>query len=64
MANQPPTVQELQALITMLQAQVTALQNLAPVAQAAPAAATTQVVFAETPHTGRLWHNQLFNKER
>ncbi len=35
----------------MLQAQVTALQNVAPAAQAAPAAATTQVVFAETPQT-------------
>jgi hypothetical protein len=51
MANQAPTVQELQALITTLQAQATALQNAAPVAQAAPTAATTQVVFAKTPQT-------------
>ena len=51
MANQAPTVQELQALITALQAQVTALQNTAPVAQAAPAAATMQVVFAERTQT-------------
>ncbi len=51
MANQAPTVQELQALIQTLQEQVTALQNAAPAAQAAPAAATTTVVFAETPQT-------------
>jgi hypothetical protein len=35
----------------MLQGQVTALQNAAPAAQAAPPAATTQVVFADTPQT-------------
>ena len=35
----------------MLQVQVTALRNTAPAAQAAPAAATTQVVFAEMPQT-------------
>jgi hypothetical protein len=51
MANQAPTVQELQDLILTLQGQVTALQNTAPVAQVAPAAATTQVVFAEMPQT-------------
>jgi hypothetical protein len=51
MANQQPTIAELQALITTLQGQVAALQNAAPAAQAAPAAATTQVVFAETPQT-------------
>ncbi len=51
MANQAPMVQELQALIQTLQAQVTALQNAAPVAQAAPAAAITTVVFAKTPQT-------------
>jgi hypothetical protein len=50
MANQP-TVQELQALIQMLQQEVAALQNAAPVVQAAPKAATTQVVFAKTPQT-------------
>jgi hypothetical protein len=40
MANQAPTVQELQALILTLQGQVTALQIAAPVAPAAPTAAT------------------------
>jgi hypothetical protein len=48
MANQNPTVQELQALIIALQGQVTALQNAAP---AAPAAPTAAVLFAETPQT-------------
>jgi hypothetical protein len=49
MANQQPTVAELQALIQTLQAQVLALQNVAPGVQAAPAAA--QVVFANMPQT-------------
>jgi hypothetical protein len=49
MANQQPTVAELQALIQTLQAQVLALQNAAPAIQAAPAAA--QVVFADMPQT-------------
>jgi hypothetical protein len=47
MANQQPTVADLQALIQMLQTQVLALQNAAPAVQAAPAA--DQVVFADTP---------------
>ena len=52
MANQAPTVEELQALILLaLQGQVTALQNAAPVAPAAPTAATPTVVFAKTPQT-------------
>jgi hypothetical protein len=51
MANQQPTVQELQALIQALQAQVQALHNAAPAVQAAPAAAATPVVFADTPQT-------------
>jgi hypothetical protein len=51
MANQQPTVQELQALILALQAQVQALQNAAPAVQAAPAASATPVVFADTPQT-------------
>jgi hypothetical protein len=51
MANQQPTVQDLQALILALQAQVSALQNVAPAVQAAPAAAATPVVFADTPQT-------------
>ncbi len=46
MAHQAPTIQELEALITMLQQQVTALQNAAPAV--APA---TQVVFANFPQT-------------
>jgi hypothetical protein len=49
MANQQPTVQDLQALIQALQAQVQALQNAAPAIQAAPAAAATPVVFADMP---------------
>jgi hypothetical protein len=51
MANQQPTVQDLQALILALQAQVQALQNAAPAVQAAPAAADTPVVFADMPQT-------------
>ena len=51
MANQPPMFEELQQLTTTLQVQVTALQNAAPAAQATPAAAATQVVFAESPLT-------------
>ena len=39
MANKQHTIAELQALITTLQGQVVALQNAAPEAQAAPAAA-------------------------
>ncbi len=49
MANQQPTVQDLQVLILALQAQVQALQNVAPAVQAAPAAAATPVVFADMP---------------
>jgi hypothetical protein len=48
MANQGPTIQELEQLINQLQAQVTALQA-APAAPAAAAAAT--VVFADSPQT-------------
>ena len=59
MANQPPMVKELQALITTLHQQVTALQNAAPAAQAAPAAAATQVVFADSPQM--LGVNNLIN---
>jgi hypothetical protein len=52
MANQGPTVQELQELINQLQAQVTALENAAPAAPAAPAAAAAvPVVFADSPQT-------------
>ncbi len=51
MANPAPTIADLQALIQTLQGQVAALQNTAPAATAAPAAATTTVVFAKTPQT-------------
>jgi hypothetical protein len=51
MANPAPTIAELQALIQTLQGQVAALQNAAPAATAAPSAATTTVVFADTPQT-------------
>jgi hypothetical protein len=48
MANQGPTIQELEQLINQLQAQVTALKA----ALAAPAAAAAaQVVFADSPQT-------------
>jgi hypothetical protein len=48
MANQGPTIQELEQLINQLQAQITALQA----ALAAPAAAAAaQVVFANSPQT-------------
>jgi hypothetical protein len=59
MANQQPTVQELQALILALQAQVQALQDVALAIQAAPAAAATPVVFADTPQM--LGVNDLIN---
>ena len=48
MANQGPTIQELQQLINQLQADITALQA-APAAPAAAAAAT--VVFVDSPQT-------------
>jgi hypothetical protein len=51
MATSTPTIAELQALILTLQGQVTALQNVASVAPAAPAAVTTTVVFTDTPQT-------------
>jgi hypothetical protein len=49
MVNQQPTVQDLQAPILVLQAQVQALQNAALAVQAAPAAAATPVVYADMP---------------
>jgi hypothetical protein len=48
MANQGPTIKELEQLINQLQAQVTALQG-APAVPAAATAAT--VVFTDTPQT-------------
>ncbi len=60
MANQGPTIQELQQLINQLQAQVTALQA-APAAPAAAAAA--QVVFTDSsPDDWSRQHYQLFEE--
>jgi hypothetical protein len=49
MAAAAPTTAKLLAIITQLQAQVNALQNLAPAAAAAPPAGAAPVVFADTP---------------
>jgi hypothetical protein len=49
MAAVAPTTAELLAIITQLQAQVTALQNAAPAAAAAPPAGADPVVFADMP---------------
>ncbi len=46
-----PTNAELMAIITTLQAQVTALQNVALAATAAPPACAAPVVFADMPQT-------------
>jgi hypothetical protein len=46
-----PTTAKLTATITMLQAQIVALQNAAPAAAAAPPAGAATVVFADTPQT-------------
>jgi hypothetical protein len=49
MAAPAPTTAELMAIITMLQAQIVALQNTASAAAAAPPAGAAIVVFANTP---------------
>jgi hypothetical protein len=49
MAGATPTNAELMAIITTLQAQVTALQNTTPAAAAAPPAGTAPVVFTDMP---------------
>jgi hypothetical protein len=54
----PPTA-KLMAIIAMLQAQIVALQNMAPAAAAAPPAATATVVFANMPQM--LGANNLIN---
>ena len=59
MAAPAPTTAELMAIITMLQAQIVALQNAAPAAAAAPPAGAATVVFANTPQT--LGTNDLIN---
>jgi hypothetical protein len=51
MAALAPTTAELTVIITMLQAQIVALQNVTPAAAAAPPAGTATVVFADTPQT-------------
>jgi hypothetical protein len=59
MAAPAPTTAKLMAIITTLQAQIVALQNVAPAATAAPPAGTATVVFANTPQT--LGVNDLIN---
>jgi hypothetical protein len=49
MAAPAPTTAELTAIITMLHAQIVALQNVAPAAAAAPPAGGDTVVFTNTP---------------
>jgi hypothetical protein len=51
MAAPAPTTAKLMAIITMLQAQIVALQNMAPAAAAAPPAGAATVVFANMPQT-------------
>jgi hypothetical protein len=49
MAAPAPTIAELMAIITTLQAQIDALQNAAPAAAAAPPAGAATVIFTNTP---------------
>jgi hypothetical protein len=49
MAAPAQTIAKLMAIITTLQAQIVALQNIAPAATAAPPAGAATVVFADTP---------------
>jgi hypothetical protein len=51
MATSAPTTAKLMAIITQLQAQVAALQNVAPAAATAPPAGAAPVVFAGMPKT-------------
>ncbi len=44
-----PTTAELMAMMSQLQAQIVALQNVAPAAAAAPPAGTASVVLANRP---------------
>jgi hypothetical protein len=59
MAAPTPTTAKLMAIITTLQAQIAALQNMAPAAAAAPPAGAATVVFADTSQT--LGANDLIN---
>jgi hypothetical protein len=49
MAGTAPTTAELMGIIAILQMQVDALTDMAPVAAAAPPACAAPVVFADTP---------------
>ena len=49
MAAPAPTIAELMAIITTLQAHIDALQNAAPAAAAAPPAGAATVIFTNTP---------------
>jgi hypothetical protein len=49
MADPTPTTAKLMAIINTLQAQIVALQNVAPAATAAPPAGAATVVFADMP---------------
>jgi hypothetical protein len=51
MSAAAPTTAKLTAIITQLQGQILALQNMAPAAAAAPPAGAAPVVFADTPQT-------------
>jgi len=44
-----PTTAELMAMMSQLQVQIVALQNVAPAAAAAPPAGAATVVFVDTP---------------
>jgi hypothetical protein len=59
MAAATPTTAKLLAIITQLQAQVTALQNATPAAAAAPPAGAAPVVFTDIPQM--LGANDLIN---
>ncbi len=59
MADAAPTNAELLALITMLEAQISALTAGASVATTAPAAGASPVVVADTPQ--KLGANDLIN---
>jgi hypothetical protein len=49
MVTATPTTAKLLAIITQLQAQVNALQNMAPTAAAVPPTGAAPVIFADTP---------------
>jgi hypothetical protein len=59
MVTPTPTTAKLMAIITALQAQIVALQNMAPAATAVPPAGSATVVFANRPL--KLGANDLIN---